>query len=385
MILTKNKIADSGRFELGTGSELGIVGIVNYCLKVFTSIYSRPQKANFCRQRYRGRRQGEPSPKRPRHAVPKNENIGAVKGEALRRRILLQEGQEPHCYLAHHQLLRRLYLNLVSDLIDDLLGAFSALPRRRFDVFLVPSRRLIGDSSATFHLVNQLMSHREGSSMQDNEVEEPRASSLCSPAPFDLAKKQWFKPLGYTAWVGKLDTKDFYVPQTRRGWAGWTLRTFMPLRHGVAERKQPYTGKEPMNIQDQDQDNLRRQGEAQRFVNQFRKQLQLQKMGCVRLFQLSARAIIDNDRVKVLIMDAILSSMTKAEGNLSVRPNDNESKSNSDDWLLRIQSVRSPYFGLTLQASPRPQESTSNDEILEGLLKFVQKKRASRVCLVAEP
>ena len=52
-------------------------------------------------------------------------------------------------------------------------------------------------------------------------------------APFDLAKKQWFKPLGYTAWVGKLDTKDFYVPQTRRGWAGWTLRTFMPLRHGV--------------------------------------------------------------------------------------------------------------------------------------------------------
>ncbi|KAK8099068.1 SWIRM domain-containing protein [Apiospora kogelbergensis] len=317
MILTNNRIADSGRFELGTGSELGIVGIVNYCLKVFTSIYSRPQKANFCHQRYRGRRQGEPSPKRPRHAVPKNENIGAVKGEALRRRILLQEGQKPHCYLAHHQLLRRLYLDLVSDLIDDLLGAFSALPRRRFDVFLVPSRRLIGDSSATF---------RRPSLSQDEEITScvlrfgaPGFFSMLAyvaehkpwivvlenvlAAPFDLAKKQWFKPLGYTAWVGKLDTKDFYVPQTR------------------PERKQPYTGKEPMNIQDQDQDNLRRQGKAQRFVNQFRKQLQLQKMGRVRLFQLSARAIIDNDRVKVLIMDAILSSMTKAEGLLVLAAN----------------------------------------------------------------
>ncbi|KAK8099169.1 uncharacterized protein PG998_012410 [Apiospora kogelbergensis] len=35
-------------------------------------------------------------------------------------------------------------------------------------------------------------------------------------APFESAKDQWFKPLGYTAWVGKLDTKDFYVPQTRQ-------------------------------------------------------------------------------------------------------------------------------------------------------------------------
>ncbi|KAK8040635.1 DNA repair protein rad8 [Apiospora marii] len=35
-------------------------------------------------------------------------------------------------------------------------------------------------------------------------------------APFESARDHWFKPLGYTAWVGDLDTKDFYIPQTRQ-------------------------------------------------------------------------------------------------------------------------------------------------------------------------
>lgn len=35
-------------------------------------------------------------------------------------------------------------------------------------------------------------------------------------APFESARDHWLKPLGYTTWVGDLDTKDFYIPQTRQ-------------------------------------------------------------------------------------------------------------------------------------------------------------------------
>ncbi|KAK8024231.1 hypothetical protein PG993_012297 [Apiospora rasikravindrae] len=35
-------------------------------------------------------------------------------------------------------------------------------------------------------------------------------------APFEEARDYWFNALGYTAWAGSLDTKDFYIPQTRK-------------------------------------------------------------------------------------------------------------------------------------------------------------------------
>ncbi|KAK8071075.1 SNF2 family helicase [Apiospora hydei] len=35
-------------------------------------------------------------------------------------------------------------------------------------------------------------------------------------APFEEARDYWFNALGYTAWAGSIDTKDFYIPQTRQ-------------------------------------------------------------------------------------------------------------------------------------------------------------------------
>ncbi|KAK8073664.1 hypothetical protein PG994_004563 [Apiospora phragmitis] len=69
------------------------------------------------------------------------------------------------------------------------------------------SIRTLGESEQTFFsMLSYVAEHKPWIVILENVLN----------APFDSARDHWFTPLGYTAWVGSLDTKDYCIPQTRQ-------------------------------------------------------------------------------------------------------------------------------------------------------------------------